>query len=161
MGRELCLVLDKEGIHRLILKVGSSEEIDEYTTKFENSEQIREKYKEQIEEFLEKYKEAIKKSKNPNYEGRIVIVIPENIGREIKEYQREVLYKKHIIAFKKFIEDKWTMMKFVDYEKNKRGKEKLVSDYFCSMVRRPWNNKTGAKGFIKNRKIFIIKLLEI
>lgn len=167
MQVELCLVLDTFGYHRLVLKKGSSYEIDEYTSKnFENSNQIREKYEKEIYNFLSSYKNKLEQSDNPNYNGRIAIVIPSKIGEDINFYQRKVIYKKHIITFNEAIKNKDLMVSFSLYERKKSHYSKsLVTDYFHHMIRMPWNNKSLIKtyinGWIKEEKEKKIDYYEI
>lgn len=160
MERELCLILDKDGYYRLVLKSGTSFEIDDYTTKFEDSDGIRKKHKKEINDFLQKYSDTIKNSNNPNYEGRIAVVIPKKIGMDITEYQKKVLYKKHIIAFEYFINDKTYLIDLVKYERSLRKDDKLVSDYISRIIfSRYVKNNTIIREFKKylkeekNRKI--------
>ena len=149
MERELCLVLDEAGYYRLVLKKGLDHEIDEYTSKkFEGPEQIREVYKEEIEHFLELYKNRLEKSNNPSYKGRIVVVIPEKVGSDYRDYQRTVLYKKHIVAFNEIINNRKIMISFADYEKNK--KEKLITDHFYYTIKKSWDRRNGVKKFIRD-----------
>lgn len=150
MQIELCLVLDTLGQHRLVLESGTEFDINNYTSKnFDDSMEIREKYKKEIDAYLESKKDILKNTNKPDYNGRIAIVIPENVGREIKYYQRKVLYKKHIVAFKELLEHQLIMVKFSEYEKGKK-ENGLVSDFFHKMVRRPWIRKYGVKTFIRN-----------
>ncbi|MBE6149802.1 MAG: hypothetical protein E7170_03675 [Firmicutes bacterium] len=145
--RELCLILDTEGKYRIVLESGNLEEIDEYTSKkFSNSTDIRNKYKKQIDEFLKQYENQIKNSKNPNYKGRIALVLPEKVGSKIEDYQRSVLYRKHIIVFNQLIRNEEAMNAFAYYEKNKE--DKIVSDFICDMIRKPWNRRNGNRQHI-------------
>lgn len=98
--RELCLVLDKEGYKRLTLIEGTPYEVDHFTSKFEDSIEIRKKFSRQIEDFLTQNKnfiDSLKTSKN----GRIVVVDKNQIGNDIKLYQKRVMYKKFIKVFNK------------------------------------------------------------
>jgi len=147
MDRELCLILDYEGYHRLILKRGKDYEIDEYTTKFENSTELREKHKQEINEFLNKYKSLLEKNSKKEYKGILAVVDPNQIGTKIENYQKQVIYKKHIIAFRQFIEKKDMMIKFSKYERSK--KDCLITEQFQFMVRQPWTRKNKIKTFIK------------
>ena len=80
MERTLSLVLDEEGFVSLTLMQDDAIKIDEFTTKkFEDSEQIREHFKSQIDNYLEenkRYVEAISKGRGKNFRGRIVILEP-------------------------------------------------------------------------------------
>ena len=145
--RELCLVLDTTGEYRLILKKGQLSELDEYTSRnFHNSEQIKERYKKEIQDFLKEYEEQLKNSKNPNYKGRICLVLPEKVGLKITDYQKSVLYKKHIVVFNQLLENKDAMNEFAYFEKNKE--DKIVSDFICDIIRKPWNRKNATKHHI-------------
>ncbi|MBO5095329.1 MAG: hypothetical protein J6B98_00430 [Bacilli bacterium] len=154
MERELCLVLDVTGKHRLVLKKDSNFEIDKYTSKnFEDSEQIRIKYQKEINEYLDSYKEALSKSNNPSYKGRIAVVDPNLIGQDIKSYQKRVLYKKHIASFNELIKSKETMVKFCEHQLS--NKESLISRYIYNTISRYWykkGTKTVINKWIKDEK---------
>jgi hypothetical protein len=143
---ELCLVLDEFGLERLVLEKGENFKIDEYTSKnFENSRQIRAKYKHQIDEYLNKNKYNMALKYDINYKGRIVIVTQAD-GNNI---MKKVLYKKHIVAFNEIIKDKEIMIKFSLYQRGKKNKS-LVPDQFHYMIRSPWNKKNSVKTYINN-----------
>lgn len=145
--RELCLVLDMTGNCRLTLKSGELSEIDKYTSKkFNDSEEIKQYYKKEIDDFLKENEENLKNSNNPNYKGRICMVLPEKVGHEITDYQRSILYKKHIIIFNELLNNRDAMCEFAYYEKNK--KDKIVSDFICDIIRKPWNRRNSTSTHI-------------
>lgn len=130
MERELCLILDVEGFIRLVLKKGTASEIDQYTSRyFEEVDDIKQRYKKEIEEFLEEYKEKLQNSTNPNYRGRLAVVIPEKVGQGYTEYQRSVLLKKHIVIFNEYIKHKPVMVQFVSSYGKKYSESFLFSIY--------------------------------
>ena len=150
MDRELCLVLDTKGYHRLVLKKGTIAEIDEYTTRyFESNDDIKKRYQKEIDEFLEKYKNELQSSNNPNYKGRLAIVLPENIGKSYTEYQRSVLLKKHIVVFNEYIKHKPVMVEFVS------NFGKRFSQSFLYSIYNRWdlnNTKTKINEWLKELK---------
>lgn len=70
----LSLILDDSGKRKLDLKGCSLEEMDRFTTQFENSEKIREIYKESIEKFLNGNQNYISQCSRKN-RGRICLVV--------------------------------------------------------------------------------------
>lgn len=150
MERELCLILDTYGYHRLVLKKGTIAEIDEYTSKyFESNDDIKKRFQKEIDEFLNRYKEKLQNSNNPNYKGRLAIVLPENIGKDYNEYQRSVLLKKHIVVFNEYIKHKPVMVQFVSNFGKQFSQSLLYSIY------RRWdfnNTKTKINEWVRELK---------
>lgn len=150
MDRELCLILDTEGYHRLVLKKGTIAEIDEYTSRyFEDGKDIKKRYQKEIDEFLDKYKEKLQKSNNPNYKGRLAIVLPEKIGKGYTEYQRSILLKKHIVVFNEYIKHKPVMAQFVS------NYGKFYSESFLFSIYARWdinNTRTKINEWVKDLK---------
>ena len=118
MERTLSLVLDEDCKLSLTLMKDDAVKIDEFTTKkFENSEQIREYYKKQIDEFLEQnknYINSITRNTGRKFRGRIVILESREKNGNLDYVEKRVLYKKHLVAFKELIKDKGTMIKFLE-----------------------------------------------
>jgi len=130
MERKLSLVLDDRGLVSLTLFRADNITMDEYTTKhFESSEEIREKYKTEIDEFLKKnenYLNAIRNKSKKAFNGRIVLLqVDSNNITEVIE--KRVLYKKHLIAFKELCKDRLTMQEFSKLNKIECNKYKLKS----------------------------------
>ena len=142
MERTLSLVLDEEGFKSLTLKKDEAVKIDEFTTKkFEDSEQIREYFKKQIDKYFEEnksYIEAISKRKGKPFRGRIVILEPQERDGSLYFVEKRVLYKKNIIAFKEMIKDKSTMQRFLQLERigfNQYGFRKLISPFLTREIK--------------------------
>ena len=142
MVRTLSLVLDDEGKKSLTLFTDEAAKIDKFTTKnFENSDQIREYYKEQIDRFLSdnnNYLEAIKKRTDKNFKGRIVILEMYDDDMTYHYRDRAVLYKKHIVAFKEMIKDRKTMLRFLEFSKlnfNYLGFKRLISPFLSREIK--------------------------
>lgn len=142
MERTLSLVLDDECKLSLTLMRDDAVKIDEFTTKkFENSDQIREFYKKQIDAFLEQnknYINSITRSTGRKFRGRIVVLEAKENNKTIEYVERRVLYKKHLVAFKELIKDKGTMTKFLELEKigyNQHGFRKLISPFLCREIK--------------------------
>lgn len=136
MERILCLVLDEDAKIKLPLFEGTNDEIDKYTTKFDNAENLRAKYKKEIDAFLEK-NHAFLDSRDPEkkkYYGRIVVL--EDHGSFCE--QKRVLFKKHLIAFKNFIyKDKATLQEFAHLQKigyQQFNKKRLLSPYMLNKI---------------------------
>lgn len=141
MERTLSLVLDEEGKINLTLMKKESNEIDDFTTKkFENSEQIREYFKEKIAIFLDEnkaYIEEITKRTGKKFRGRIVILEAKEMNSSLYFVEKRVLYKKHLVAFKEMVKDKDTMLKFLQLEKigfNQYGFRKLISPFLTREI---------------------------
>ncbi len=142
MERMLSLVLDDEGKKSLTLLAGDARKIDEFTTKkFENSDQIREYYKDKIDPYLQEnanYLEAIQKRTGKNFKGRVVILEMCNDDSSYYYRDRTVLYKKHIIAFKEMIKDRPTMQRFLELNKinyDYLGFKRLISPFLSREIK--------------------------
>lgn len=142
MERTLSLVLDEEGFVSLTLMQDDAIKIDEFTTKkFEDSEQIREHFKSQIDNYLEenkRYVEAISKGRGKNFRGRIVILEPHEHDGSLYFIEKRVLYKKNLVAFKEMIKDKPTMQRFLQLERigfNQYGFRKLISPFLTREIK--------------------------
>ena len=141
MERTLSLVLDNEGYNSLTLMKADSNEIDDFTTKtFDNSEQIREYYKDKIATFLEQNKSYISevtRQTGKKFRGRIVILEANENNSSLYFVEKRVLYKKHLIAFKEMVNDKNTMIKFLQLEKigfNQYGFRRLISPFLIKEI---------------------------
>ena len=123
MKRTLSLVLDEECKVSLTLMEDEISVIDEFTTKFENSEEIRNYFQTQINDFLEKNKdfiEYVKKQTGKNYRGGIVLLNTlEKNNTELIIDREMVLYKKHLVIYPKLI--KQDIMKEYLNEDKKRA----------------------------------------
>lgn len=136
MERILCLVLDEDAKIKLPLFEGTSDEIDEYTTKFDNADTLRKKYKDEIASFLEQHQDFFdaRDPEKKKYYGRIVVLEKHNGYYE----QKRVLFKKHLIAFKNFIyKDKLTMQEFARLERVgyvEYNKKRLLSSFVLRKI---------------------------
>lgn len=142
MKRILSLVLDDEGFISLKLMQDEAVKIDEFTTKnFEDSEQIREYYKDKIDKYLEdnrSYIEAVSKSSGKYFRGRIVILEPYEFDGSLYFSEKRVLYKKHLVAFKKMVQDKKTMLSALRLEKltyNKHGIRRIFTPFLVEKIK--------------------------
>lgn len=135
MERMLSLVLDRDAEKRLILYKSDSVAMDEYTIKnFEDSEQIRKKYRHQIEIFLKENEDYLK-NVSANYKRGHVVLLEENSFHEVKKVK--ILYKKHLFAFKEICKDRLTMQEFSRKEKigyYSYGLKRLVSPHIQKMI---------------------------
>lgn len=136
MERILSLVLDDRGYRSLSLMQDDANVIDNFTTKkFEDSEQIREYFKDEIKEYLQKnqkYIDLITSSTGRKFRGRIVILEIHEHRTELEFIEKRVLYKKHLVAFKEMVKDKLTMKRFLKLEKigyNEYNLRRLVSPF--------------------------------
>ena len=103
MERTLSLVLDEYCKVSLTLMKDEAENIDEFTTRFENSEELRNNFKDKIESFLHENKifiDYVKEQTGKNYRGSIVLLqaIQKN-ETELDVERQLVLYKKHLIVY--------------------------------------------------------------
>lgn len=152
MQRTLSLVLDEEGFKSLTIIKDEADEIDKFTTsKFEDSEQIREYYKDKILPYLEEnknYINEIEKSSGKKYRGRIVLLEAHDYKGELHLLEKRVLYKKHVIAFKEIVKDQLTMKRFLELEKrgvNVFGFKKLISPFLYKEIVGHNYNKTRSE----------------
>lgn len=141
MERTLSLVLDDECKISLTLLKADSNDIDDFTTKkFENSEQIRDYFKGEITKFLDEnngYIESVTKKTGKKFRGRIVILEAKEQDSSLYFIEKRVLYKKHLVAFKDMVNDKGTMLKFLQLEKigfNQYGFRKLISPFLTREI---------------------------
>ena len=142
MERTLSLVLDDEGKLSLTLMHDDAVKIDEFTSKkFQNSDQIRDYFRKQIDEFLEKnknYIDIVSKNTGKKFRGRIVVLEARENNNSIEYIEKRVLYKKHLVAFKELVKDKNTMKRFLQLERigyNERGFRKLISQHLCHEIK--------------------------
>lgn len=139
MERTLSLVLDERGTNSLTLVKGDARKIDTFTSYYEDSENIREIFKDKIDNYLKDNANLIKsieESTNKKFRGRIVILEldSKNMPNLI---ERKVLYRKHSNIFSRLINERITITKFCESEIQKR-KEKtnyLISDYVLKCLR--------------------------
>jgi len=130
MERTLSLVLDNDGFVSLTLKKGDSLTLDKFTTGFENSDEIRNFFKEEIEQYLQKNESYIKeyeriyKRKN---NGRIVLLEPYNYGTKLYLRRQAVLYKKHVKCLDHLIKYKKVMQRFLELDKVRANELKVNS----------------------------------
>ena len=142
MERTLSLVLDEEGFESLTLMQDEAVKIDEFTTKkFEDSEQIREYFKPQIEAYLKENKNYIAKisqERGKLFRGRIVILELHERDNSLYFVEKRVLYKKNLVAFKEMVKDKLTMHRFLQLERigfNQYGFRKLISPFLTREIK--------------------------
>lgn len=99
---ELVICIDEKGKRKVVLEKGTIDKIDNLTTSFENSDEIRSCFPNEMENFEEKYKiymESLALKNNRKEQGDIAL-----IGTINKEPRRiKVLYKKDIIVFREYI----------------------------------------------------------
>lgn len=99
---ELVICIDEKGKRKVVLEKGTIDKIDNLTTLYENSEEIRNDFPEEIETFKEKYgtyMEGLTNKNNKEERGDITL-----IGTINKESKRiKILYKKDIIVFREYI----------------------------------------------------------
>lgn len=142
MERTLSLVLDDDGFISLTLMQDDAVKIDEFTIKkFEDSEQIREYFKKQIEKYLEEnkgYIEAVSKGRGKSFRGRIVVLEPHERNESLYFVEKRVLYKKNMVALKEMVQDKPTMQRFLQLERigfNQYGFRKLISPFLTREIK--------------------------
>ena len=127
MIRTLSLVLDEKGEKSLSLMEGEARDIDEFTLKFHDSEEIRSKFQKQIDVYLEQNKKYLESFKR-NSRGRIVILELHNINNEPVYVPKRVLYKKYLVALDTMIKDEDTMKRFLKLEGRYVNEKKIASN---------------------------------
>ncbi len=105
----LCFALGNSNMDLVKIKEGQEWEIDKYTTKFENSMEIRKKHSKEYDAFCQQYSSP----------GSVRFFREKE--DEIKEWR--VLYRKHLVAFSKIVENPSFMGEFV------RRKPNFFSEY--------------------------------
>lgn len=115
----LVYAFDKECKISKKLMEGTLEEIDRFTMNFNNSNDIRRYFKEEIEEFRDEKQEYIKKSEETlgrTESGDIVIhSIILNKNREFENIRTRVLYKYSVKIFNELVKNKELMSRFSNY----------------------------------------------
>lgn len=156
MERTLSLVLDDEGKISLTLMKDEANKLDDFTTKnFENSEEIRNFFKDKIEKYLEenkKYVETVTKKTGKKFRGRIIILEVIEEDSNLYFIEKRVLYKKHLIAFKELVKDEKTMKRFLKLEKigyNQYRFRRLVSPFLVREI--------STADYRKNNRVEIIR----
>ena len=127
MIRTLSLVLDEKGYESLTLMQGEAIDIDAFTSKFHDSEQIRNKFQKEIDAYLESKKNYIASFKR-NTRGRIVILECHNIANQAVYVPKRVIYKKYLVAFDTMLKDEATMKRFLTLEGKFINEKKIASN---------------------------------
>lgn len=127
MIRTLSLVLDENGYESLTLMEGEAIDIDAFTSKFHDSEEIRNKFQKQIDAYLESKKNYIASFKR-NTRGRIVILELHNIDNNVVYVPKRVIYKKYLVAFDTMLKDEATMKRFLTLEGRFVNEKKIASN---------------------------------
>ncbi len=139
----LVIAKDKECKKYIPIKSGDYNFISKYTTRFEDSKEIREKNKKIVNDFEEIFQDY----------GDIVIIDDENNNRRIK-----VLYKKDYIVAKNLI----LSQKYIQHLVQKNIIYNLSEyDYRVIMFRDNKSYKKNIKEILKKRKDYYLVLLSI
>ena len=139
----LVITKDKECKKYIPIKSGDYNFISKYTTRFEDSKEIREKNKKIANDFEEIFQDY----------GDIVIIDDENNNRRIK-----VLYKKDYIVAKNLI----LSQKYIQHLVEKNIIYNLSEyDYRVIMFRDNKSYKKNIKEILKKRKDYYLVLLSI
>ena len=116
MERYLVIALDENcNIYKTLMKAESNE-LDKFTSKFEDTYDIRKHFEKQIEEFFNDNADTIKnmEEKNNRKETGDIVV------NEVNEYgmpeRKRVIYKKSIIVFKEIIKKRSFMQVMARYD---------------------------------------------
>lgn len=100
---ELVICIDEEGKRKVVLKKDSIDKIDNFTTLFENSDEIRSYFPDEIRTFKEKYQtymDGLELKNKRKEKGDIALI--GTINKESRR-RKKVLYKKEIIVFREYI----------------------------------------------------------
>ena len=139
----LVIAKDKECKKYIPIKSGDYNFISKYTTRFEDSKEIREKNKKIVNDFEEIFQDY----------GDIVIIDDENNNRRIK-----VLYKKDYIVAKNLI----LSQKYIQHLVQRNIIYNLSEyDYRVIMFRDNKSYKKNIKEILKKRKDYYLVLLSI
>lgn len=141
MERTLSLVLDKDGYVSLTLEKMDNFELDRFTSKkFQNSDEIREYYKDEIDYYLAEkgdYIDYTERNGRKN-NGRIVLIETHGNPGEIPYLKRQaVLYKKHVDSYtlNEILKNKLVIKKYIELD-NTRVNENKVSSLVSPFLRR-------------------------
>jgi len=144
----LVYAFDKECENSLILKQGTLEELDTFTSQFLNSDDIRKKFKKEIELFRERKKvfiESVERKRGRRETGDIVIHFIECKNNEKTNNRIRVIYKYHKSLLDELIKNK-TLMKLFSKKCYKEIKKNILyndskicrlSEYQCSKISFP------------------------
>lgn len=136
MERSLCLLIGKEPLPQAInyleltKPVTDSRKLDAYIMNhFNNSDEVREHFKEEIEKYLKQNEKIISEIKNrtgKNYRGSIAII--ENKNGELRKLK--VLYSDTCEKVQELLNDIVFMQRVALEDENRKGKYlKLFSNY--------------------------------
>lgn len=145
---ELVICIDEKGKRKVVLEKGPIDKIDNLTTLYENSEEIRNDFPEEIETFEEKYKlymESLALKNNRKEQGDIALI--GTINKETKRIR--VLYKKDIIVFREYI------IKFEPFQQLLRAKG--YYEEYCEIQRL----KQGRIEFNEHTSFLVRKILKL
>lgn len=129
--RYLVLSLDEENKNTLVLMEGDKDEIDKFTTQnFNNSEEIREFYKEKITKFLlenKDYIERVEERSKKSFRGSIVLLEYNEDHGNLKINQKRVLYKYYKVVVEEALKHQEVMRESVRIDRN--SKTNLYTEY--------------------------------
>ena len=128
----LALIFDS---NVLILFNKTNNEIDEYTSKFETKDGIIKKNIKVINDFLKENNLLLD-------DGKLVVIKD--------EVKKEVLLKKHIVAFNHLIKSDNMLYKFCEYEVS--SNKKSVSEYFINKSRERNLNLYFVRTYLKEAR---------
>ena len=128
----LALIFDS---NVLILFNKTNNEIDEYTSKFETKDGIIKKNIKVINEFLKENNLLLS-------DGKLVVIKD--------EVKKEVLLKKHVIAFNHLIKSDNMLYKFCEYEAS--SNKKSVSEHFINRSRERNLNLYFVRTYLKEAR---------
>ena len=143
MERTLSLILDKDGYVALPLLKMNSFDLDKYTsTRFENSDQIRECFKDEIDYYLAEKGDYIEESERISgrkNNGRIVLIETVGEPNPYNYYKREaVLYKKHVDVgtLREIMKLVPVMKKYVELNRLRVNEAKLASLIQINLIKK-------------------------
>lgn len=151
MERYLVIAIDKEcNVYKTLMK-DTNIKIDDFTSKFEDTYEMREHFKKEINSFLSDNSKLVSslEIKNDRKEtGDIVVNELDENGRNIR---KSVVYKKQMVIFREIIKNRLFMDKMVNYNKilaAKNPSKVYFSDFICNVVK--WDITYKENAFLKH-----------
>lgn len=125
MERYLVIALDENcNIYKTLMKAESNE-LDKFTSKFEDTYDIRKHFEKQIQEFFNDNADTIKKMEEKNNRKETGDIVVNEVNENGMPERKRVIYKKSIIVFKEIIKKRSFMQKMAVYDKLRKTQNKF------------------------------------
>jgi len=125
MERYLVIALDENcNIYKTLMKAESND-LDKFTSKFEDTYDIRKHFEKQIQEFFNDNADTIKKMEEKNNRKETGDIVINEVNEDGMPERKSVIYKKNIIVFKEIIKKRSFMQAMARYDNLRKTRNKF------------------------------------